>query len=203
MATQTRKRSTTAKKRPSTRKPPAKKSGESPAEPVDRIHQIAAENAAKRAAAEASGEIEPAADEDGRIPDEYEPLLEISTVRKKRPTITIDGEEHELRRYQEFGIADQHLLTNDGETFDKLWNRPDRLNEKERKLLARVLEEMYDMVLIAPAAVKDALDDEQKALVCSTFTLAPLQMAARRAARLAKEMDLEDGETPEPETPGT
>lgn len=124
--------------------------------------------------------------------DGPDPLLEVEAFLPDRPTMRLrmdrddDGTTYEIRLMREFGIVDQHALTQDGNEFDKLWNSP-RLTHKEGQRLKTVLDRMFDKVLIAPREVKDLLDDQTRANVVRTFTYAPFVMEA--AQQTADESD--------------
>lgn len=195
-----------ARRRQSTKKTTAKKtptrnrnrSTKKPADPpVDRIRAAALANAERRRQLEAVG-----LDPDAQQINEYEPLLKLSTAKKKRPTIEIDEVEYELKYYRDFGIGDQHDLTNDGEEFDELWKKP-TLDPKEKKRLHSLLDTMVRMVLVAPKEIIDSLDDELRSQIATTFTLAPLQMAARQALKEQEAQAILDNQTQEATTPDT
>lgn len=197
--TKNKKRSATAKPSTRARSAAAKKK----AEPVDHIHAAAQENYERRKRAE-SVAAEPGPPDTQRLlsEDGYEPLLDLSTAKQERPHIHIDGERYELKLYREFSIGDQHTLDRDGAEFDALYSLEPPLTKKQKDRLKTLMDRLYGMVLIAPKAVAAKLDDEQRGLILTTFTVAPLQMAAQRAARL-KALEDESETTPEPETPDT
>lgn len=183
-------------------------------QPVDRIHAAAQENAERRKAAEAAEAAGEAPPEE--LIDPYAPLLKLKVAKRKRPTIEIEDEdtgkvyEFELKQYREFGVGDQHDLGNDGETFDNLWAKP-TLTKKEKDRLAEVLHRMFDKVFLKPEAmgdaefkrIKDKLGDEERSQIVTTFTVAPLQIAARKAAAEAQAAELRQNATQEQTTPGT
>jgi hypothetical protein len=160
-----------------------------PREPVDHIHATALENAKRQAEAEANGG-EPAVEE----AKQPEPLLELKTALEPRPTVKIDDTHYEMYHRREFGIVAQHDLQVEGDEFDTLWDKKERLNSKQRQRLKTVLDAMFDKVLIAPPEVKNKLDDESKRAVVLTFIRAPLLMAELAAQ---KPETLEEEETDE------
>lgn len=116
---------------------------------------------------------------DDAVEDPNEPLLELSTLAPKRPTITIDGEMFELKVLGDFGIEEQQRIHREGADYQDLWNRSD-LNKAGQKRMKMLLEHLFAKVLDAPPEVKNKLNDEQKAQVVLTFMVAPLQRAMAR-----------------------
>ena len=139
--------------------------------PVDHIHEAARENARKQAEGNGS---DPEHVEASSTP---EPLLKLKTALEPRPTVEIDGTNYELRHRREFSIVEQHELQVEGDEFDDLFSKKERLNSKQRQRLKVVLDSMFTKVLMAPSDVRDKLDDESRRAVVLTFTRAPLLMA--------------------------
>lgn len=119
--------------------------------------------------------------------DEDAPLLELSTLAPKRPTVNIKHKDEkgetverlfELRINDDFGIEMQQRLARDGAEFERLWNTDD-LKPAQRKRLKLLLDRMFNQVLDAPKEVREQLRDGQRAQVVLCFTLAPLAAAAK------------------------
>lgn len=146
-----------------------------PKPPVDHIHEVARENAARQAQEVNEGNGSPRAPVESK--PTAEPLLKLSTALEPRPTIEIDSVNYELRHRREFSIIEQHQMQVEGDEFDGLWERKEQLNSKQRQRLKNVLDSMYEKVLLAPREVKDRLDDESRRAVVLTFTRAPLLMS--------------------------
>lgn len=104
-------------------------------------------------------------------PDEdyEEPLLELSTLAPKRPTVTIDENIYELRAAGELGIVEEQELRSEGAEFAKLWGKED-LTANGRKRLKMLLDKMFDRILMAPEEVKAGLSDSQRQRLIMVFT---------------------------------
>lgn len=119
-----------------------------------------------------------------------EPLLSLSTLAPRRPTIAIDEKLYELRLLDHDFSADAHarLETDLGE-FDELRSKKKR-SKGEAQRLSMLLDRLFDQVMIdVPEAVKASLSDEQKRTVVVTFHYAPVLAQALAQQKTEQEAE--------------
>ena len=103
--------------------------------------------------------------------------------------MTIDGEPYEIYRLGDYGVEDQHAISQDSKEFDELWETPtDELGDEGKKRLKLLLDRLTDKALKAPKSVIKKLDDEQKKQVTQVFTSASLQTLQRAVASVVGAM---------------
>jgi hypothetical protein len=133
-------------------------------------------------------------------PRDAEPLLTLSTLAPKRPTVDIDGTHYELNVMNDFGLRDQQRLTHDGREYQALFSAEDELTTAQSARLDLLLERMYAMAWHKPLprTIEAKLGDEQRAQVVVVFTRGPLLMAIQaqvKAETEKAEMEAREGST--------
>lgn len=129
--------------------------------------------------------------------DDEDQILDLTlpTTRRmvKLPTKAHpEGEPYELRLLDDFGIADQQQLLAWSRRFDGLFNLDEAdnngpLTDDQKLIMKKCLDSLFDMVIVAPAAVKKAMPDSIRHRVVTAFTLAPL--IARQEAQAKAEVE--------------
>jgi hypothetical protein len=106
-----------------------------------------------------------------------EPVLEIDTLARARPTVLIktekdrEGELYEMRLPEEFGIEEDQKFRSELREFGQLMAK-DALTAAEKKRLRARLDHMARKILEAPDEVHRALVDRQRQRIVTSFTSA-------------------------------
>lgn len=150
--------------------------------------------------------------------EDNEPLMRISALRPKRPSVVLefeDGSAHrvELELLSKLPIAKQQGLIHAGNEYDSLMDtdieslpEPDRSAAETR--LKELLDYQFDRVLVRPDGMaerefkrlKASCDDFGRSQVVRAFMLAPLQIALRDQAKLNEQQRSDSNETSISET---
>lgn len=119
------------------------------------------------------------------------PLLEISTLAPDRPYAQIDDVRYDFRLTREFGAVEHQAFSRDIRRYDELWNSDQKLSKADEKEMGQLLERLYAMTLVDPAALRKQLGDRLsgaiKREILLTFTNAPWLMAAAQAETQVEE----------------
>lgn len=121
------------------------------------------------------------------------PLLDFSTLAPERPKIRIDGEMYELSLMSDFGLVAQsrigRLMSEAAELEQAVIDQPPpeptgnveadaaiaalgAVGEDEARRAMRLLDEIIEIILRAPADVRARLDESQKRQLLLAFTAA-------------------------------
>lgn len=128
-----------------------------------------------------------------QIEDTDEPLLDLSALAPKRPKVRIrteknpEGGLYELRVPSELGIIEQQELRSEGAEFAKLWNN-DKLSPGGKNRLKKLLDQMFERVLIAPDEIKAQVKDEERQAVVVVFTRGRRRQATDQVRELMEDL---------------
>jgi hypothetical protein len=114
--------------------------------------------------------------EEQRIDDDFEPVLELDTVKPRRSTVRIktaddrEGTLFELLNPDELGLEDEHVLREELREFSQLLGKQGKLTTAEKKRMEARLDEICRKVLLAPEAIQKKLTPRKKQKVITNFT---------------------------------
>lgn len=142
---------------------------------------------ARKTAAKTGPDIETGGEETQPVP-EVNPIGR-SETQPERPVWAIDGKLYDVRIMDDFGIAGQRRLNNDGREFYQLWAAQEDLTDDQEARMEQLLDRMFfgdekaPSLIDAPKSLLRKLGSSARADVVLTFTLAPLQKLLLAAAQ--------------------
>lgn len=122
------------------------------------------------------------------------PPAEVVPLGRSQTTVErgqwdIDGKLYDVRVLDDFGLAAQRRLNNDGQEFYRLWASTEDLTDDQEARMEQLLDRMFfgdqkaPSLIDAPKTLLKKLGVASRAEVVLTFTLAPLQKYLLAAAQ--------------------
>lgn len=137
----------------------------------------------------------PATPEPDPQEQELPPILDLDTIAPVRATVLIrskagGGEKkaYEIKRMGDYGIEEQHVISQEQVEFDELWaTRDEDLKAAQKKRFKLLLDRLTVKALDAPKDVIAELDDEQRKMIVQAFTSRAAQNLQRALAQVLEQ----------------